>query len=59
MDRDHPDDWLRIERTTREACAALRSIFEARHLADELDRIGAAEALLARLRAELEELEAA
>jgi hypothetical protein len=57
MDREAPEHWNRIERTTREVCAALRAIFETASLSDELERIGIAEELLARLRGELDELD--
>ncbi len=57
MDRDPEERVERIQQRTRAACAALRSIFGARDLGEELERIGHAEALLERLRQELVELE--
>jgi hypothetical protein len=57
MDRDPEERVARIQRSTREACAALRSIFGAHDLGEELERIGHAEEMLERLRHDLDELE--
>ncbi len=57
MNRDPDERMLGIQKMTRAACAALRAIFDAADLETEIERIGAAEEMLARLRDELDELE--